>query len=202
MHVKRRPSLNEKGFGIVDFLIAMVVTTVSCLLILQIAGQAKEEQARTSLPLQLDLIRQNLMTLIQSSSPWTDTITRNPGMACLLNTTACVDPSNATRSISNQAFALWDGSSATAYYDGTSSSNGFTLGGTPCTTYSSQGNDACPFHYDLTWTAICPDPATPATCINPTVLISATLKFSPKNKKNIALNVTNYSFGTLYRSAK
>lgn len=118
-------------------------------------------------------------------------------MSCLHDESPCtISGAAADAPITDAAFALFDGEGQ-LFYDATTPSNGLDWRGKPCSEFSLEGNDKCPFRYNLVWSAIC----VPGECTSPDVKVTATLLFAPGDNK-IVINTENYSVPILYRDAK
>jgi hypothetical protein len=184
-------------------LVVVGVISAAAVGIMELNGQLMTHQRKASSYFQIDLIRRNIAALVLTPASWQATLSgarNNTAVACLRNSTQCTESGNPGGSpIADRPFAIYDGAGA-LYYDATSTSSGFNLAGQPCDTYSSAGNDQCPFRFDLQWTATC----NAGNCINPQVTVKALLVYtpSPGTTARLMINPARYSIEGLYRSAQ
>jgi type II secretory pathway pseudopilin PulG len=197
---KISPLSSEKGLSIIEALILIGISGFVLASVVQLMVFMTSQQTSATVPVQLDLVRRNIITLVQGSSSWKNSIARNTGaqMNCLKNGTTCIVGGGPVR---NRLFAIYDGSgSSTPYYDPTNLANGFKPDGTRCNTFSASGNAQCPFRYELKWSAMCP---AVGPCVNPQVKVTADLIYTaPSGTKKVPMNLTRYSIPELYRSAQ
>lgn len=195
---QKRRRHSQAGIVLINALFIFALgTVVSIGMVHSLSLLQNRFQARTA-PVQLDIVRRNIQSLLMSQAAWQATVARNSSMACLSSSSSsCVVPGT-TQPLSNQTFALYDGASSQPYFDATRATNGFTANGRPCTGFNSnEGNDACPFRFELRWSAVCTNPA---SCVQPQVQVSATLRYVPKTPSAV-MNLANFSIPTLYRGA-
>lgn len=78
-----------------------------------------------------------------------------------------------------------DGSDASLFHDA-SASSGFDYDFNKCSSYPSS---ACPFRYELTWSAEC---AAPTICYMPGILVTGVVKFDASFSKKYIINAENF----------
>jgi type II secretory pathway pseudopilin PulG len=179
---------NNKGLTILEVLVAAGLVAIISLGVATIFENVAIERKKAVL---LDTLRELKNRIeadgIRDQSAWLNTINdsiRNPSLTCVSNTTTCTVQDPATGSPTKIILKSSGGSVLFDMLDwaGTGT-NGFTETGAYCTTFSSTadgGNDACPISYRLVHVMFCPGLA--ATCINPTIKITARLIFNPGPK--------------------
>lgn len=167
------------------------------LAVISLMKQSLTAQTRSFTTTSLDVMRKNLISQIEANRAWVKTLadTGNTSFACIRNHSACTQNGNPTTAtppgipLSAQPFRLRDAKNAIVF-DALNPAQGFTPNGALCTGFSTSGNDACPFRYDLTWSAICTD-----SCVSPQVKVRGQLviKFAT-TARTVVLNPENYSF--------
>ncbi len=180
--------MRKSAAGYLVIVLMMVAALVGVVLLatlgrFQTVGQ---QQVSSNATVFAGQIRSYLMQLIQNNQAWQNTVNdaQNTSLTCLRNATSCAGAGG--------SFRLWNAATVPAvYYDPAGASNGFGPTGAPCTTFDSlKGNDACPFHFSLSWTAICPLPG----CSPPQVQISGALSYAPASAR-FPINPTGFSLG-------
>jgi hypothetical protein len=191
------------GFGLMELVIAVGVFSFVVMAVASLNLQLISRQSQSSLPVQLDIYRRNIASLVLDPGSWDMTIRgakNSPGMLCLVNATPCTtDGSVNGTPIQNQPFALYDRAN-TLIYDATNPRTGITLKATTCNLvltgsgFSSDGNEECPLRYNLVWSAIC----VVGNCVNPQIRVSAKLVTGAPTK-SISFNLDNYSVPDITR---
>ncbi len=188
------------GFSLLELLAAVAVLSFVTFSIIILNLTLLRSQVRTTSLFQLTVVAQNFVNLVSNEQAWKNTINAQANattMACLKSQSPCTQGGQSNgNALQNIAFVLFDGAN-NPVYDATNPASGFTMWGAPCTTFSTKGNDACPFRYNLQWSAQC----TIGNCVNPQVLVSATLVYAPATNP-IVLNPANYSMPATYRNAQ
>lgn len=187
----------QSGFGLPEVLIAIVILSVVSVGITRLFSSSLKLQLRSNTTSSLDSLKRDFISYVNNDSAWQYTVADavNANMACLKNSLACTHNGNSTTGspagipLSSQPFRLRDAANGIVYDAVTDPTAGYTMNGSPCTGFSSSGNDSCPIQYTLTWSAICT-----GSCINPQIRVSARLDFQPSSaSRNLALNRDNYS---------
>lgn len=166
-------------------MVVFAMMNVAVLGIVSLFKMLGKQQMRSNMAAQSDMMRRNLLTIIQNDEAWQNTVndTANTSLACLKNHTTCTGAGGPFRVMNSQNVLVYDALS--------SPSTGMTVDGQTCSTFdATNGNDQCPLRLDLSWTAVCS-----GTCMVPQVQITGTATFKPRSKeREIAYNASNYSF--------
>lgn len=197
MSVKKPPFCRSAaGFSLIEILVTLAVSGVVIISVATVLTWTTQIKVRSMGRVQMELVKQILIQNLSSPASWSMTVSKNqPSMACLLpdSTTPCT-PNQPAR------FSLWD-AGGNLIFDATDPAAGFNAMGEPCNPQAfamAGGNDACPFRYELQWSAVC-DPSGTPTCINPQVLLNAHLYYRPADMKNLGpIDENNLSINGLY----
>ena len=188
---------SQSGLSLIEVLISLAALSLVALGIASFSTQMTKVLGHTSSSAQLAIFRDNLITLVKTNSSWVRTTTKNSGMSCLRTGNPCT--SGGGQPISNQAFAIYDGSSSDhPFYDATNPASGITALGVPCTGFNGLGqnpNPECKYRFELKWTALCT-----TNCVNPQVSVSAELQYS--GSANSLFNSNKFSVPPIIRSAQ
>lgn len=172
----------QNGFSLVGLLSAVAIMSIVGLLMAQVMNQNAKTQSRALSLSELSSLKQQMTLSLSNGSAWSSTIAYNTQgsiatvskMGCLIDGTACKD--GAGQPLRNVPFALVDVMGG-VLFDATLPNNGLTMKGDKCSTFNAaSGNAACPFRYELTWSAAC---QAADSCLNPQVEINATLLYRP-----------------------
>jgi len=184
----------NSGFTLIEILAVLAIGTVVTLAGIYIFDFTATQQHRAITLTNIDVFRRNLVMALNSEKAWSRTkagALNSTGMTCLNSGTACTQSGLV---IKKRAFALYD-SVGGLVYDATRPENGVNSQGVPCNTFSASGNSACPFRFDLDWSAICD----PANCVSPQIEISAKLVFAPAaGDRRLIFDPLRYSVQSLY----
>jgi len=177
---------NSRGFGFVEILVVVAILSIVALGIGGLTVQFSKQQQQSNTVIQADVFRRSLIALIVSNTSWDYTTKANASMACLYNGAPCA-------TTTQQPFAIYDASN-TVFYD--PATKGINYSGQVCDGFALTGNDQCPLRYDLEWQPICPPLG---SCLNPQVLINATLIYKPLNSR-VVINTNSYSVPNMVRA--
>lgn len=165
----KRGVLRDAGFGLVETMIAAAIISIVALGIATIINDLMSYQNRANATAVVNQSRSLIIQTIQNGSSWATTIghaengVTGVDMNCLVTGSACTKD---TPKNFNLKFA--DGTEA---FNSISTTRGFDASGRICSAYPSA---ACPFRWDLQWTARCPGSGG-ASCSNPDVEVVGTL---------------------------
>ena len=194
----------SRGFGIYEVIIAVGVGSVLMLSIGKVITDSLASQNRALTFIHLTSMSRDMMRALSYDQGWANTIEAGSTggshvagkLQCLKGGTPCTaDGTAAGAPISQQTFALFD-TSNNLVFDATNPNNGLDRHGALCNTFSESGNDACPFRYDLKWTALC----APGNCVRPQIKVSANLLYRPATNP-IFIRTESYSLQLVYKSA-
>lgn len=145
---------SESGSTIVLALIGISCVAILELALAQIEASANRTQAKLNLLNVVSEIQLRIWNTVNDSNSWavtTSDLAHNAAMGCLL--------SGPCPAVASTNFVLWPAGTssyaklASATYDGTNSSAGFTLAGVPCSSFKKTGSPDCPLHVDLKFSA-------------------------------------------------
>lgn len=164
---------SERGFGLLEAIIAAAVLSIVALGITTLIEDMLRVQRKSNAVGVINQMRSQMTAAIQSGRSWELTVadltttTGNPYMDCIKNASlTCVDGTQTALNLKNA-----DG---TEVYYGAVAGKGFAFDGTLCTTYPSE---ACPFSWNLKWTAKCVGGVSP--CATPNVTVTGLLQYAP-----------------------
>jgi prepilin-type N-terminal cleavage/methylation domain-containing protein len=204
MFLKKR---NQKGFSLLEMVVTVAIGSVMTLGFGSLLSWTANLQTQAVSKLNIENFKQQMMVNLADDTAWLNTVAGNGtnSMACLVNVTDCTTnglPFGPP--IEKRSFMLFDKDNQ-VLFDSTVPSNGLTAKGTPCNAVSAppgydgvNGNDQCPYRYELHWSAVCSgtDPARP--CTNPQVKISAFLLHSPASGTQKTIMGERYSIRDFY----
>lgn len=191
---------NQKGMSLIEIMVVLTVMSLIGLGTTSLIRNLMQIQKRARSTTNISTIRQNLQNTIKNDTAWVQTIANGPGTGP--NQIGCLDDDPATPcnhsadipaplpndiatytaavAAGRGPFDIYD-ASGNLFYQGSSAGEGFTLEGQPCNTFNNAGgNDNCPFRYQLTWFANCPNAVSP--CIRPQVIVIAQFLNNPASK--------------------
>lgn len=186
------------GFTYVELMIAIGVLAVVAASVANLYMEVQKGQIRTASTFQLSVLARNFATIVANQQSWTNTLNasaNSQAMACLKARTPCTVNGAANGApLANVPFALYDGGNQLVY-NAISATNGFTLSGGLCSTYSATGNSSCPIRFALKWSAQC----APGNCVDPQVKVEADLQYV-SGSVPFPLNPENFSIPPVYRA--
>lgn len=191
----RAGQLHPAGYTLLEVLVSLGIGSILVSAIITVLANTAQIQTNAWAITEMMQIRNGFHLALQSNTAWRNTIGANISrMGCLANNSPCtVDGTPGGTPISGQSFALYDANKA-LLFDATNPASGLTPSGSPCKSFSPEnGNDSCPFRFELNWSANCK----PGNCVNPLVNISARLRYSPATAK-LALDLDRYSLLNFY----
>lgn len=173
--------------GILQVMMAAAVIAIISAGMMMLADANRQTLKRETLKTNMQMLTESFQDRINDDRAWANTIsdaTNNPSMACILNGTDCSAFKNV---YTNFVPKNVDGSFLIP--GGTTASQGFSLNGVSCNTYSTTTpTDDCPFRYTFQWKPACPLAAVP--CIKPNILINIVANHSPAKMLKINTTVT------------
>ncbi len=192
--------LHQSGFTLVETMIAIGLGSILALGVSTLLSWTVQIQTAAMTQAVLEAFQQNMIKNLASEAAWRNTLSAGAatGMGCLTNLNPCTtDDTPGGPPIQDRPFVLYSVGGVnpgSVIFDSTNPSNGLTSKGIPCNTFSAAGNDACPFRYDLKWSAVC----TPGNCVSPQVVVNAILMYRPLTPTKLVLNVDRYSINSFY----
>lgn len=174
----------------------MSIITIIAILILQIVDNLLLHNRIADANFMLKSVRMNIETAVADPLSWkmilSSSLNNSPSINCLKTGADC--SARSAPSV-NPIYGILD-SSGNTLYDFTPTTHGFNLSGQACNGFSNNGNDSCPFSYEIRWEPQCP--AAPTPCVNPSLKIIGTLKYSPATKRLLGpLNIQKYDIAFL-----
>ena len=188
--MRKSTSRGQGGMTLVEIMIAMGLVGVISLGIMSMMTQMNKAQLRSTAITQAQMLRQNFYEIVNNPVAWNNTVKDiiNSNLACLRINADCVAEQDPEKP---RPFVLKDPSDK-IFYNGLDPTSGFSVGGTPCTAFPSDG---CSFHVELSWKAFC-QPNIP--CLGPSIEVSGKVIYKPgTHDRVIAYNPANYSFKSI-----
>lgn len=136
--MRTRMPLNQNGMSMIMVLVVMGIVGLSAISIMSMGDQKRKISGQMNVSVSASLVKQKLVGMILSPQSWQATQTHNSG--AFVNFDSSHPPT----------LDIYTPDSNTPFYQPTNAQAGFDLKGNPCTTYSANGNDTCPFRYDIT----------------------------------------------------
>lgn len=194
---------NEKGFTFVEVMMAAGFTAVLSLSTMVVLARALEHQYVAMSVMHIEQIKQEMIRSLSDGKAWSKTIrfsSNVSSMTCLepeASSRICTnDGTNLGEPIQDRPFILLD-AGGNVIVDATNPSNGFTSQGANCSTFSVDGNDQCPFRFNLVWSAVC----VVGECESPQIKVKADLLYTPgPGRKRTVFNVERHSIAAFYLS--
>ena len=188
---------DQRGITLIQFILSIAISSILTMILGTVLSAISKIQTETLALAQIEIMSQSIQQSLINSTAWERTISRglssgtNPAqMNCLRDTAIpCLSGKGV---ITNQPFALFDGGDLLVF-DARPRNNGFDGRGTPCNGFippPANGNNKCPFRFELTWTAVC----NPASCTNPQVKVNARLIYNPDKTKGGVLTIDTRRF--------
>lgn len=195
---------SERGYSLVETLVASAIAVFIAVGGASLVMEASKYQAELSARAALEGVRQNILANLANEKAWRRTIQKNSLMQCLARNAYCTTNGQQNgAAIANMNFDLYEADSVPpsnppkeAIVKTSDPSAGFTINGASCSGFSAAGNDACPFQYRMTWSAVCP----PGNCLAPQIKVNATLTYRPSTTSSQKMNidVSRYSISNYY----
>ena len=174
---------SEAGFTITHVIVLVALCAIGAWA-WRVHEQRKERAAvLASLEKAAAKARDHLMATLNDDRAWRHTreARQNSRMACLQDHSSCEGKAG--------LIAVQD-SLNRVVFDSTLPNSGLTANGGTCTGFTEQGDDGCPFRFELVW-----EPHCEGDCKNPkTSNIHGTLRFQPGSRYDLPLNAGNYAF--------
>lgn len=175
------------GFGIIEVMVGAALLMTAIMGALFVTGINSTTASDNPISIGLAIAKTALVNNIQNDQSWSRTVQDlgNTSMDCLRNQTDCFSGTPATG-----FFALRDAAN-TLTYNGQSPTEGFTIQGTPCSTYDPvNGNALCPIRFNVQWVALC----TGLPCINPPLRVIGTAEVKFTAKRSTVVNLSRFNF--------
>lgn len=171
----------------ISLLLGVALLTFISLVILPMIGDQLVSVNRANGMLSLNLLRNNLATLVRSDLAWNymkSDSACNPSLTCLKKGTDCEDQAQSSPINKAEGHAircLYD-FAGNKIFDAREASHGFKENGLPCNANSSgggfkadPGNGQCPYRPILTWSTDCT-----SGCTYPPLKINITFQYEPE----------------------
>lgn len=173
---------NENGSVIVVGLMVLALVSLTSILFSDRLLQVRRANSKLTLNQSADRLNQQILSMIYNDRAWAQTAGAN---TCMLNGESCgANPVAAP-------VALLDNSGAQVTAPSVPT-QGFNLSAQPCNNFSnSNGNDACPFRYELDWL---PTNCTAGKC---DVRVNGTLLYRPANPATGTLNTNRFTISVI-----
>lgn len=136
--MRTRMLINQRGMSLVTVLFAMGISTVVMASIIAMGQQKRKMSQQMNVTVSANIIKQKLVGMIIAPQSWQATQTRNSQAFANFN--------GSTRPLLD----IYAANSTTVFYQSTNPQAGFDFNGKTCHTFSTQGNDTCPFRYAVT----------------------------------------------------
>lgn len=192
-------SQQAKGYSLIELLFGVALVALVALGVMQLTGQS------TFMKVSLDTadtalrIRAQLLSEIENETSWSFTLTNaaNPSFDCVNKKTDCAAFKDVQTPITifGNSFTE-EGVLADSFIPITAvnPTRGFDRYGRACNTFNAVSGDTnCIYQYRATWQAVCP---AAGACINPQVLLRATLGYKSSGLKVGELNPDKYAIST------
>lgn len=175
--------LNSNGSVLTQVLVVLGVVGVFSGIILESVNRLYlVDSSKVFHPASINLIADQVTSLLEQDGVWQATIAKNPSLACIAtNGTSCP--------VGDQPIDIYlpDGS----LYLSQSSTDGFDKSGYRCTTFNSTSGDRyCVYKARVSWSAVCPSPP----CVSS--MISASSPFATSPQQRVKLQVFYRSLGS------
>jgi len=191
--------MNRRGYSIMEVMVASAIFIGVLGGFGYMLSQTSRHQTESAALHQLHLLRQQMAEAVADDGAWSRTEeapANASGMSCLRNGTPCtVDGSWGAAPLTNRPFALYN-SNGDLLFDSLPAANGLDRNGRPCAAFNPAGNDACPYRYELRWSAVCPL----NECVAPQIVVSADLTYAPVNLRS-PINPAAHSLAAIFRSS-
>lgn len=164
-----------RGFGLIEVIVVVAIVSIVALGIATMMQDMFSQQRKAAQRGNLNSLKLRLEELLKNPTSWENTVAHannNSSLACLRAGGVC----------NNGQTSLFDivDSAGTVFYPSSTGTAGFRLDGSNCNSFSTGTPDpACPYRWEIRWTAACPGLPAPATCSLPDVDIEGTLVYSP-----------------------
>lgn len=214
--------LSKRGMGLIPVIISAGILGVIALGALTTFDILSKQQRQMNLSFQASIVRNSLVTVLNNSKAWKNTIgspANNLASGTMLDCLENGNPCTTNQSTDLPAGGIPIGysqspgggspgvlikqildPSGVVVLDSSSPTNGYTAQGTPCTTFDdNNGNDACPLKYEVRWWAKCncKNPGCAPviatdSCVGAQPLLQITAKYKPSSTSHQTFNPANY----------
>ncbi len=167
--------MKNKGFGLLEAVIALGITGVVVLAVMNVTGLGLKTQFESNLKFSADNFRKNIIQHLNNPVAWTNTVNdaANASLLCLRTNANCAGGGGPFRVRDASNNIVWD--AITNPPGGAAAQRGITPNGELCSTFNqAAGNDACPLRLNLTWTPVCP---AAGACISPPVRVTGAMTY-------------------------
>jgi Na+-transporting NADH:ubiquinone oxidoreductase subunit NqrC len=140
--MRARMPLNERGSVLVVVLLVTTVVAITAITTLAIGDQKRKLSRQMNVGVVAGLIKQKLVGMVLAPDSWQATQTNNPH--------AFTDTGAGGQSPQSPMLDIYLPQVTQPYYQASNSRAGFDAKGNACNEFSNEGNDACPFRYEIT----------------------------------------------------
>ncbi len=160
---------NKMGFTLLEALIAVAMISIISLGMAGFSLMGEQATRKNSLSISAMSFRNTLLTTIENSRAWENTVNHNAEMSCLKTFNPCPQNNNF------KPITIYDENNI-LFYDSENAVMGFNLAGKPCASYPGVNSD-CKLRFDVKWKIICP---VTGACTNPLVQVAAEVVDAPE----------------------
>lgn len=180
----------DAGISMLELTIVMGLAAVVVLVTTTLLGTFEGEKRRMTGAVALSEIRNEINISLQNTKAFEATLNHPDNAAalsCVKNKTDCAGVSAQIVIVGKSGKLIREISAPTE------PTKGLTDKGVTCTSYSSAGNDKCPFQYTANWRAVCKGAG---KCYDPDIEVNVALGFKPTPGSKMVAQVSprNYSF--------
>ncbi len=170
-----------KGLSLIEVMISMVIMSLIGLGTASLLQNMFNVQRKANLKASALQIQETMTAVLRNDTAWQATVDApaNSGvLSCLREPPVPAAGCNDGQTSANN-FVIHNRDGA-AWYNLVLPGTGFDANGNVCATFNptlGSGSDACPFRFEVRWTATCPNGVGP--CVKPQVSLAVTLNFNP-----------------------
>ncbi len=179
----------QDGFTMVELLVSIGMVAILAVATASIASFSKDSAGQTRALTTVLSLRNMMVSMIENPTAWDYTAAADADLSCVKNQKKCYRGAHNLK--------LYD-NTGNVFYDGNSTTQGFTSTGMACNTYAANTTTDCIYHYDLTWQAIC-SPGPKSTCDdqNPLARVTAQLQIAKTTNRQSQISADSYSIAVI-----
>ena len=190
---------SKTGMSLVESVIVVSILSLAGLGTTTLMTTTARMQQRSNTRSSFNQLKNNLKNIINNDTAWARMIALSANQDATGANLSCLRDNLPQAQWCTHGYTGTDFDvvyeDGTSFYTANTATSGFTNTGATCSTYSSSGNDDCPFRYTLKVTYKCPGTSPPTTCKKPSVKIDATLVHSPATSGSAnRVNLDDYAF--------